>query len=103
MFRSLITATTLILASAPAVSADCTELGLSTDFLTKFYCKELQAITNGKGPTRGYGENTSSTTDPAPDASWGDIKILKEAYRADPSKTLALIKRIKNAGGLTDE
>lgn len=105
MLRTLITATTLLLATTHVASAnsDCIELGLPSDFLTKFYCKELQAIIDENGGTRSYGETTSSPNDPIADGPWANIKSLKEAYRADPSKTLELIKRIKSAGGLTEE
>lgn len=105
MLRTLITATSLLLATThvATANADCADLGLPSDFLTKFYCKELHAIIEENGGTRGYGETTSSPLDPIGDASWGDIKIVKDAHRADPSKTLELIKRIKSAGGLTEE
>ncbi len=105
MLRTLVTATSLLLACSHAATAneDCAELGLPSDFLTKFYCKELHAIIEENGGTRGYGETTSSPTDPVESGPLGNIKALKEAYRADPSKTLELIKRIKSAGGLTEE
>jgi len=52
----------------------------------------LHAIIEENGGTRGYGETTSSPTDPVESGPLGNIKALKEAYRADPSKTLELIK-----------
>jgi len=84
-------------ASAGDPAEDCKELGVPNAYLAQMFCTELRALLP-PGASRGLDE-----TDPAlPDgADWSGIGLLRDAYRADPRKTLELIRRIKDAGGLT--
>jgi len=90
------------LASAGAAAAqECEALGLKSVYLTNLYCSELQSIMDENQPTRSVteGENVSGPDDPF----LRDIEVIRDAYRADPKKTLALIARIRNAGGLSGD
>lgn len=87
--------------TATAASAsDCAELDLTSEGLTQYFCDALKDIGDAPERTRSAGSGGQSEADPLPD--WAEVEIIKEAYRADPRKTLDLIKRIKNAGGLGD-
>jgi hypothetical protein len=83
-----------------AVAAqDCASLGLSEPYLTTHFCSRLQAIaeeSNSTGSTRSF-----EISDPELRRLIDENEIVGEAYRADPKKTLALIRRIQDAGGLT--
>ena len=102
MYRYLLTLT-LVGAIAPTTVAACEALGMKSEYLSQQFCKQLEDISNSESETRSItGSDTYSETKPFP-SDWPDIKILQDAYRADPRKTLELIRRIKNAGGLTSE
>ncbi len=100
MFRTL--AITLIISSASAANAqDCVGLGLKNAYLTDHFCSQLRDLV----PTeKTRGTPIEGDLKPGqPDLSqWADVQVLQDAYRADPRKTLELIKRIKSAGGLQD-
>lgn len=87
--------------SLPASSETCEGLRLASSYLTQHFCKQLNDIRKNGQPTRGVtnGNEIVSTGPALPD--WPDVTILQDAYRADPRKTLELIRRIKDAGGLT--
>lgn len=98
MMRQCLAILILVGAVAPAHATDCSELGLSNGYLTEHFCTQLQDLA-GTSTTRGM----DSSTDETLDAQFHDLEIIQEAYRADPRKTLELIARIRNAGGLTDQ
>lgn len=103
--RASLTALALVALAAPAtaeVSADCAELGLTSTYLSNFYCDELRSLAIDNAPTRSVNENGDAPVLPDGE-SWSEIGVIRDAYRADPKKTLALIARIRNAGGLTEK
>ncbi len=94
---------TLVGAFAPTTVGACEALGVKNEYLAQKFCKNLEDISNSDDATRSItGSDDYSETDSFP-PDWPDIKVLQDAYRADPRKTLELIRRIKNAGGLTTE
>ena len=89
-------------AETSSAEDECAALGLESQFLTRTYCKLLKELADENGATRSFGEG-STDTDAGEAPGIGDLEgitIIRDAYRADPKKTLDLIKRIKNAGGL---
>ncbi len=80
----------------PASADPCEGLGLRNAYLTQHFCKLLGDIRT-EGATRGVGIQEADPLQP----DWLEIPVLRDAYRADPRKTLELIRRIKDAGGLT--
>lgn len=100
MFR--VFAVILALSSAHATAAtECEGLGLKSGYLTEHFCNQLQDLVP-PGKTRGTGGSSDTATGQPALPDWADIELLQEAYRADPRKTLELIKRIKSAGGLPE-
>ena len=99
--RTCLAILALFAGTSTAAAQDCGALGLKSSYLTELYCAELRAIADETEATRsvGEGENVSDPEDPF----LRDIEVIREAYRADPKKTLALIARIKNAGGLAGD
>ncbi|OYX42620.1 MAG: hypothetical protein B7Z02_11540 [Rhodobacterales bacterium 32-67-9] len=91
----------LIAASSGVEARECAELGLSNDYLSAMFCAELKAIAGGT-VSRGVGDG-GSAQDVLPLPEWPEVEILQDAFRADPRKTLDLIRRIKDAGGLASE
>ncbi len=97
-----ILAFTLAAGGASAV-APCADLGLQNAYLTEFYCAQLTDLADRPQATRGIQDGSQPEDDAAAPAPWGEIPIIRDAYRADPRKTLALIERIRNAGGLPEQ
>jgi len=95
MRRALVT-TIAALALAGHAAAEgaetCSDFGLEDADLVRSFCEELRSITGGG--TR----NMFGGPDEPPD--WIELDALRDAYRVDPQKTLELIARIRNAGGL---
>lgn len=96
---------TVLLLSVPATQVqadDCAALGLRSAFLTRYFCDALEGVAKEPGPGRGLRSGTDGhgAEDLPP---WADTELIRDAYRADPRKTLELIKRIKGAGGLTNQ
>lgn len=85
-------------AQGQTANPDCQQLGISSSVLAERYCAALQEIAEGDEITRGMG---GGVIEDLP-AGLADNVLVQDAYRADPRKTLDLIKRIKEAGGLTD-
>ncbi len=83
---------------AASASADdgCDELGLKSSYLTAYFCNALEDIAKTPGQGRQLGTDRGEPVEEVPG-------VVDRAYRADPRKTLALIKRIKSAGGLAEE
>ncbi|MEL6516746.1 MAG: hypothetical protein AAFQ39_03450 [Pseudomonadota bacterium] len=84
--------------AAPAHADDCSELGLTNGYLTEHFCSQLRDLA-GASTTR----SMAPTTDETLADQFHDLEIIQEAYRADPRKTLELIERIRNAGGLVEQ
>lgn len=100
MFRAF--AITLIISSASAANAqDCDGLGLKNAYLAEHFCSQLQDLIP-PGKTRGTGGLSDPKLGEPVLPQWAKIEVLQDAYRADPRKTLELIKRIKSAGGLQE-
>ncbi len=98
--RTCLAVMALLAGAGTAAAQDCEALGLQSSYLTELYCSELQSIADTEATRSvGEGENVSEPEDPF----LRDIDVIREAYRADPKKTLALIARIKNAGGLAQD
>lgn len=88
----------LMFAATTAAAEDCGELGIPNAYLGALFCAELREMLVPSATTRGIPDDGIT-----PDAAWSGIEILRDAYRADPKKTLELIRRIKDAGGLASE
>ena len=85
----------------PEVGADCAALGIPDPAVAFALCAELEALGSGGTVSRGLGVGSGSR-DAVLD-EWPDLNLVQDAFRADPRKTLELIRRIKDAGGLTTE
>lgn len=96
MVKTAIYAAVFLTLAAPAsaVEVDCEVLGLENALERDAFCTALQKLIPDQ-PTRSMGMLTE-----LPDEPWAEIEMIQEAFRADPRKTLELIERIKNAGGL---
>jgi hypothetical protein len=90
-------------AGGASAAATCGDLGLQNAYLTQFYCGQLTDLADRPPVTRGIQDGSQPEEDAAAPALWGEIPIIRDAYRADPRKTLALIERIRNAGGLPEQ
>lgn len=102
MIRSL-AAFALVAAPSLASAQDCADFGLTSRYLTGFYCDEFRSLAGDAERTRSMNSTPGAET-PLPEGEiWGEIDIIREAWRADPKKTLALIARIRNAGGLVEK
>ena len=100
MFRRM--AVFLVLSSASAGYAQgCEELGLKSDFMTNHFCEQLQELAPADA-TRSVTGNVEKQPGTPALPEWAEIEVIQDAYRADPRKTLELIKRIKSAGGLPE-
>lgn len=103
--RATLNALALVALATPAaaeVSPECAELGLTSAYLSTYYCDALKTLADETAPTRSVGDGGETVTLPDGE-TWGEIGVVRDAYRADPKKTLALIARIRNAGGLGDK
>lgn len=100
MHRTLIISASLL---AGAVHAeDCSELKLSNDYLTEHFCNQLKSLGQPASQSRNIlGDEAARDAVVLPE--WAEIGLIQDAYRADPRKTLELIKRIKSAGGLAGD
>lgn len=98
----ILMATTLtLLAPAARAEVDCPDFGLGDASLQERFCEELNTLLAAP-----YDGGTSDRSNGAPrDALMQLIEqdaVLFEAYRSQPQRTLDLIKRIQDAGGLSD-
>ena len=87
----------LMLVAAPATAEDCPTFNLESDYLTGFFCGQLEEIIGPKTRTI-EPSNPITTLDGLPE-DWLDLPAVSEAYRVDPGRTLAMIQRIRDAGG----
>lgn len=83
--------------SAAALSEDCEALNLPQEYLTVFFCEELTALAGE--PTRTIAPGDPIDVPDGTDPRWFENPLIEDAYRVDPAKTLALIARIRDAGG----
>jgi len=91
--------TLLVVVSAGAVQA-CPSFGLSSPYLSDFFCNQLDDIAGPKTRTILDGDAPRAEdglTQPHPD--WLELPVIQDAWRSDPAKTLKLIERIRDAGG----
>ncbi len=88
----------LMLAAVPAAADDCPTFDLESDYLTGFFCGQLEQIIGPKTRTIIEPANPITTPDDLPD-EWLQLPSVQDAYRVDPGRTLALIQRIRDAGG----
>ena len=79
-----------------ATDTDCPGFGLASDYLVAVFCAELAGIP--QTTWRGVEGDHSDTVRPADD--WLALPLIDAAWRSDPAKTLALIARIRAAGGV---
>lgn len=90
----------LSLGPGAASAQTCPSFGLTSDWLAALFCEQFDALsaptTRSTRPETGADE----FTDKLPDAAWLDLAPVAEAWRSDPAKTLRLIERIRDAGGL---
>lgn len=84
---------------ARAETEQCGDLGIESAYLERYFCQQLEDL--AQGGTRSILGGDSNA--PAMLEQFANIGIIQDAYRADPKKTLALIDRIKGAGGLTEQ
>lgn len=84
---------------SPAMQA-CPDLGLSNSYLAQQFCAQLQMLSDREA-TRSMGQHETVTVPGLP-PEWAEAEVIQDAYRADPQKTLALIARIRKAGGLNE-
>jgi hypothetical protein len=85
----------------PAMAQEgCPALGFQSNYLNDLYCQRLAEIVE-EAP-----DAPSRSIDMLDDDSrriLEEFGLIREAYHADPKKTLELIKRIREAGGLTTQ
>lgn len=102
MYRGL-AITALIMAAGDLQAADCDALGIKDTGSAESLCAELERLGAASKTGRGLGTDaTDENTGPALQ-EWPQIDLIQDAYRADPRKTLELIRRIKDAGGLASD
>ncbi|MEL6640954.1 MAG: hypothetical protein AAFP98_06520 [Pseudomonadota bacterium] len=87
----------LMLAANTATADDCPTFALQSDYLTGFFCGQLEQIIGPKTRTIEPSNPITSAED-LPDA-WLALPTVRDAYRVDPARTLAMIQRIRDAGG----
>ncbi len=102
MYRVLAT-TALILAAGNAQASECDVLGVTEPELAASLCAELKALGDGTETGRSFGTTKNEEETGPALQEWADLDLIQDAYRADPRKTLELIRRIKDAGGLATE
>ncbi len=93
----------LVFVASAGTAEACPSFGLTTPYLSDFFCSQLDDIAGPK--TRAVDSSGSTSreagdsglTQPGPD--WMTLPAIQEAWRSDPAKTLKLIERIRDAGG----
>lgn len=103
MAKALFVALPVILAAGAVQAAECDGLGLPNAYLEQHFCTQLRDLATEDQGTRSILDGSAGADDGTPPEPWEAIPIIRDAYRADPKKTLALIERIRNAGGLVDQ
>ncbi len=88
----------LMFAALPVAAEECPTFDLDSDYLSGFFCGQLEQIIGPKTRTITEPSNPITTQEDLPDG-WLDLQAVQDAYRVDPGRTLALIQRIRDAGG----
>lgn len=89
----------LTLSGTAAVQA-CPSFGFETDYLSDFFCRQLDGIAGPTTRTMGAGDPPAAPLGvERPTPEWLDLPAVSEAWRVDPAATLELIERIRAAGG----
>ncbi|GEM_PF-1941629 len=78
----------------------CPSFGLSSEYLAQFFCQQLDDVVPPATRSARTGETATEQPDALPDDAWLDLSPVADAWRSDPAKTLRLIERIRDAGGL---
>jgi hypothetical protein len=89
----------LLLAAVPAAAAECGGFLMSDSRRAAAFCDELNALLlapHGGGTT----ERSLGDDDAELDRILRENPLLHEAWRSQPERTLDLIRRIRDAGGL---
>lgn len=84
-----------------ALAQDCPDLGLSSAQDQGRFCAELLGLLHAPYDPSGT-RGDRDILDPETNRILDTIPEFGEAYRSDPRKTLALLKRIRDAGGLAN-
>lgn len=100
MQRFLISAA-LLAAAGGAWADDCDALGIPDPAQAESLCAELRDLGAERATSRSLSADDAGD-DPVLE-EWREIGLIQDAFRADPRKTLELIRRIKDAGGLTSQ
>ena len=87
-----------VLWSGPALSSDCPDFGL-TGPDQQTYCDEFKDLLYAPFAPNSD-RNSSLEEQQKMDALIADDPLWGEVYRTDPKRTLELIARIRDAGGL---
>lgn len=93
----------LIFVSTVSAAEACPSFGLTSPYLSDYFCDQLddiagpktRAVTGTGDPSVSHGDTV--LTQPEPE--WMRLPLVQEAWRSDPAKTLRLIERIREAGG----
>ena len=90
----------ICLAPPAMAEEDCPALGFRSTYLNELYCQRLKEIVEEApdAPTRSI-----DMLDDESRRIIEEVGLIRESYHADPKKTLELIKRIREAGGLTTQ
>lgn len=85
--------------TAFANNEGCEALQVPNPYLNAQFCSRLKALQDNRvvPPTRGLNQLDDKTR-----AAVENIPLIQDAFEADPAKALELIKRIREAGGLTN-
>lgn len=81
----------------PGQSSDCPELNLPADS-QQTYCEQFRELLYG--PFRSGSDRDANPPGKTIESILTSDPLWGEVYRADPKKTLELIARIRDAGGL---
>ena len=82
------------------IAEDCPDLGVENAYLDRHFCEQIKGILSQTGQDRSTWPDEDNPPQGAGLPPWRRVEMLDEAYTRDPKKTLALIERIKAAGGL---
>lgn len=93
----------VILVSAVGAAEACPSFGLTSPYLSEYFCGQLDDIAAPRTRAVTGADNSSGspgdTVLTQPDPEWMYLPLVQEAWRSDPAKTLKLIERIREAGG----
>jgi hypothetical protein len=90
----------LIVVPQTGAAEECPDLGVENAYLGRHFCEQIKGILSQTGKDRSTWPDEDNPPEGANVPPWRSVGMLNEAYSRDPKKTLALIERIKAAGGL---